>query len=148
MSERLTRVVLAVLAVTGLEVGLWALFAPRSFYDDFPGGGRSWVSADGPYNEHLVRDVGAFNLAVTLVVVLAFVWIERRLVIVAASAVAVYGIPHAVYHLAHLDAFDGSDAVGIGVATALQPLLALVLLAFPAREAAPVGPPAEPSAVP
>ena len=33
------------------------------FYDDFPGLGRSWVAADGPYNEHLVRDVGALNLA-------------------------------------------------------------------------------------
>jgi len=47
-------------------VGFWALLAPRSFYDDFPGGGRSWVSALPPYNEHLVRDVGGLpsNLAV------------------------------------------------------------------------------------
>ena len=133
MSERLTRVVLGLLALVGLEVGVWALFAPRSFYDDFPGGDRSWVSVDGPYNEHLVRDVGAFNLAVTLVVVLAFVWLERRLVVAAALAVAAYGIPHAVYHLSHLDVFDGSDAVGIGVATVLQPLLAVVLLVRPTR---------------
>jgi hypothetical protein len=144
VSERLTRVLLGVLAVMGLEVGVWALFAPRSFYDDFPGGGRSWVSADGPYNEHLVRDVGAFNLAVALVVILAFVWMERRLVIAAAVAVAAYGIPHATYHLAHLDRFDGSDAVGVGVATALQPLLALVLLALPARPEVVVEAPAAP----
>ena len=40
-----------------LVVGVWALVLPRSFYDDFPAAGRHWVSALGPYNEHLVRDV-------------------------------------------------------------------------------------------
>ena len=54
---------LLVLAVSALTVGLWALLVPRSFYDDFPLPGRAWVSTLGPYNEHLVRDVGALNLA-------------------------------------------------------------------------------------
>ena len=45
-----------------LGVGLQALFTPRSFYDDFPLG-RGWVAMDGPYNQHLVRDVGSLNLA-------------------------------------------------------------------------------------
>lgn len=45
------RVVLSMLAAVGLVVGSWALFAPQSFYDDFPGAGRHWVSVDGRYNE-------------------------------------------------------------------------------------------------
>ena len=34
---------LLVLAVSALAMGLWALLAPRSFYDDFPLPGRAWV---------------------------------------------------------------------------------------------------------
>ena len=51
------------LAVNGAVVGIWALFFPQAFYDSFPGMGRSWVSVDGPFNEHLVRDVGGSFLS-------------------------------------------------------------------------------------
>src|SRR3954471_13364403 len=57
------RVVLALLAFTSAGIGVWAAFAPRAFYDKFPGLGQVWVAVDGPYNEHLVRDFGALNLA-------------------------------------------------------------------------------------
>src|SRR3712207_2072212 len=50
---------LLLLASAPLVVGMWALLVPHSFYDDFPLPGRNWVSTLGPYNEHLVRDVGA-----------------------------------------------------------------------------------------
>ncbi len=53
------RVVAVVLAASGLYAGLWAATTPRSFYDSFLGLHRAWVSVDGPFNEHLVRDVGA-----------------------------------------------------------------------------------------
>jgi hypothetical protein len=60
MSVRGQRIVLGVLLLIALVTGLWALLAPRSFYDSFPGGsGMHWVSADGPYNRHLVGDVGS-----------------------------------------------------------------------------------------
>jgi hypothetical protein len=55
----LQRTGLAVLCVSQAWLAVWALLAPRSFYDDFAGGGRAWVSLLGPYDEHLVRDVGA-----------------------------------------------------------------------------------------
>ena len=54
------------LAVTPLVGGLWALFAPRAFYEDFPLPGRNWVSTLGSYNEHLIRDYGALNLALAV----------------------------------------------------------------------------------
>jgi hypothetical protein len=66
-------------------LGSWALLAPRSFYDDFPGLGRSWIAVDGPFNEHLIRDVGALNLAL-LVLVVAAAWRPTRELLAVAAA--------------------------------------------------------------
>jgi hypothetical protein len=126
--ERLARVVLAVLAVSGATVGLWATFAPRSFYDDFPGGGRSWVAPDGPFNEHLVRDVGALNLALTVLTVAAAIMLVRSLVVVAALGWLAYGVPHLVYHVRHRDVFDTGDQLASLTSLALLPVLAVVAL--------------------
>ena len=41
MRDTVLRIGLAVLAVPALVIGVWAAFAPRSFYDDFPGGGAT-----------------------------------------------------------------------------------------------------------
>jgi len=131
--ERLARVVLAVLAVSGAIVGLWATFAPRSFYDDFPGGGRSWVAPDGPFNEHLVRDVGSLNLALTVLTVAAAIMLVRSLVVVAALGWLAYGIPHLVYHLRHRDVYDTGDQVANLVSLALIPVLAVVALVVGAK---------------
>ncbi|MGH9032057.1 MAG: hypothetical protein ACRDY4_09425 [Acidimicrobiia bacterium] len=133
MHERLARIVLAVLAVSGAIVGLWATFAPRSFYDDFPGGGRSWVAPDGPFNEHLVRDVGSLNLALTVLTVAAAVLLVRSLVVVAALGWLAYGIPHLVYHLRHRDVYDTGDQVASLTSLALVPVLAVVALVVGAK---------------
>lgn len=111
MADRVVRVALAVLAASGVVVGVWATFFPRSFYDDFPSGGRVWVAVDGPYNEHLVRDVGELNLALTLVTIVAAVTLARWAVVAAAGAWVVYSLPHLVYHLRHLDLYDTTDKV-------------------------------------
>src|SRR3712207_7201681 len=58
-------------AATPLAGGLWALLLPRVFYEDFPLPGREWVSTLGPYNEHLIRDYGALNLALAVLLVSA-----------------------------------------------------------------------------
>src|SRR3989304_4098891 len=57
MRDLWLRAGLGLLAVAAAVVGAWALAAPRSFYDDFPGGGRSWVSAGGPCNADPIRHV-------------------------------------------------------------------------------------------
>ena len=79
------RAVFAYLALQSALIGVWALMAPRSFYDDFPGAGRAWVAVDGPYNEHLVRDVGALNLAILVVFALAAFRPSRDLIRLAAG---------------------------------------------------------------
>ena len=98
-----TRVALGYLVLVSLQIGAWAQFAPRSFYDDFPGLGRAWVSVDGPYSEHLVRDVGGLYLALTVLLVASIITLSRALVITASAAVLISGVPHLVYHLANRD---------------------------------------------
>src|SRR5262245_469583 len=66
----IARLLLWLLAIPGLLLGIYAEFFPRAFYDDFPFG-RAWVAHDGPFNEHLIRDFGAMNLALAAVTLVA-----------------------------------------------------------------------------
>ena len=127
------RIVLGYLALSGALVGLWAGLAPRSFYDDFPGLGRVWVAVDGPYNEHLVRDVGWLNLALTVATVWAAVTLTRTLVIAVLMAWLVTSVPHLAYHVANLDGLATADRVGELASLALVPLVAAVLLLVAVR---------------
>ncbi len=107
--RRWIRIALGYLALVSLEIGLWAQFAPRSFYDHFPGLGRAWVSVDGPYNEHLVRDVGGLNLGLAAVLIIAIVTLSRPTIIAAAAASLLYGIPHLTYHIVNTDGLASGD---------------------------------------
>ena len=136
MSARSTLVVrigLGVLAISGAVLGVWAGLAPRSFYDDFPGFGRHWVSVDGPYNEHLVRDVGWLNLALTVVTVWAMVTLARSLVLAILVGCLVVALPHLVYHAANLDGLSTGDGTAEIISLALGPAIAAALLVLVAR---------------
>jgi hypothetical protein len=128
--ERMVRGVLTVLGVGTIPLGAWAAFAPRSFYDDFPGFGREWVRVDGPYNEHIVRDFGALNLALAVVTIAAAITLARPLVIAVAIAWLAWGVPHLVYHSRHLDVYSTSDQVLNVVLLGALPVLAVVVLAL------------------
>jgi hypothetical protein len=129
----LRRLALVVIAFGSLVVGAWAQVFPRPFYDDFPGLGRVWIAVDGPYNEHLVRDVGGLNLGLALVAVVALITANLLLARVAGAAALLYGLPHLVYHAAHADLFDATDAVANLVGLAVAALAALLALAAPAH---------------
>jgi hypothetical protein len=98
-----------------VRLGLWAMalfsllsgiqqqFAPRSFYDDFPGFGMRWVAVDGPYNEHLLRDLGGANLALAAVILFVIAQPTVGLVRAVAAAWLIAQVPHFIYHAAHLD---------------------------------------------
>lgn len=90
------------LTFASLLVGPWAQFAPASFWEGFPGFGRAWVSVDGPYNEHLIRDVGGLQLGMAVVCFAAFLRPDVALVRAAALASIVWQAPHLVYHLVHV----------------------------------------------
>lgn len=122
------RVALAFYAATLAVTGLWAAGFPRSFYDDFPGLGRIWVAVDGPYNQHLVRDVGTLNLALATLLAVAALRATPRLVAVAAGVNLVNAVPHLAYHLLHLDAYDTTDKVGNVVVLGLAVVVPLVVV--------------------
>jgi hypothetical protein len=122
----LQRAGLFVLAAANAIVGLWAQVFPRSFYDDFPGMGRAWVSLDGPFNEHLVRDVGGLNLALAVVAAAALFLRSSLLARVAGVAALVYGLPHLLYHATHLDPFGAGDSVAMLVSLSLNVVAAIV----------------------
>lgn len=131
---KLARWILVVLGLVATQVGVWATFFPRSFYDDFPGSGRVWVSVDGPYNEHLVRDVGSLNLALAAVSLIAAVTLSVWLVRAAAVGWLLYGVPHLVYHLRHLDPYETGDQIAVSVSLAI-PVVAAVVVLWLARDA-------------
>lgn len=134
MAPRSARIGLLVLGAGQGLTALLALFAPRTFFDDFPVSGADWVSALPPFNEHLVRDYGASFLALS-VLALAAAWIgERRLVAVALAVWLVSAVPHLVFHLAHSDMPDGLSGLASLATLAFNALLPLVLLYLVRKE--------------
>jgi hypothetical protein len=123
MEWRLTRLGLLLLAIGQGFPGVWALVAPRSFYDDFPGGGSSWVSPFPPYNEHLIRDYGSALLALAVLAVAAAVFAERRLAQVALAVLALSALPHVIYHAAHASRSGAGTLISLGLGAALPVLL-------------------------
>jgi hypothetical protein len=116
-------------------VGVWAAFFPESFYADFPGLGRAWVSVDGPFNEHLVRDVGQLFLALAVVTAVAVVFPVAIFVRAIGAAWLVEGLPHLVYHASHTDLYETGDAVLNLASLSLLVVLAAIALFAPPRTA-------------
>ncbi len=131
------RAALVYLTLTGLLVGVWAQFAPHSFYDAFPGLGFAWVSADGPYNEHLVRDVGGLNLALSVIAVLALVTGRRSIARAFGLASLVYQLPHLIYHVVHVGALPTTLGQILQTVTLALATLAPLALHEPARPSTP-----------
>src|SRR3954469_2211559 len=125
--KRLMRAGLAIIAIAPAWVGIWATAAPRSFYDDFPGP-SSWVSPLGAYDEHLVRDVGAFELGLLVVGLFAIVTLERRVVQAALVASLVAGVPHLLYHLTATAPLSTADNVLSLAALAVPVVVPIALL--------------------
>lgn len=130
------RIILWLLAALGGFVGGWALFAPRAFYDAFPFPAvfGAWVSGDGPFNEHLIRDVGALYLALAAASAVAALMRRADASVVVGIAWLVFSVPHLVYHLGHLAHLAPIDAIGQPISLALSLVLAIPLCVPPRRE--------------
>ena len=87
-----------------------------------------WVAVDGPYNEHLVRDIGQLNLALCVVTVVAVVTMQRIVVLAAGGAWFANGVPHLIYHARHLDNYDTVDQIGNIISLGLLAALPLLVL--------------------
>ncbi|HET7480743.1 MAG TPA: hypothetical protein VFJ72_14655 [Rubrobacteraceae bacterium] len=127
---------LLILAATVLQAGFWALLFPRAFYDDFPFSGWDWVSTLGAYNGHLVRDYGAMNLAMCFLLVAA-IFLERRLSQVALGTLLVFAVPHFAFHLTEIQHFSPFQNAAQFGGLGLQILLPSVLLTLTGRRGDP-----------
>jgi hypothetical protein len=127
------RVGLVLLAFAEAVTGAWQYFEPRSFYQ-FP-----TVAAGGPFNEHLISDIGGLGLALAVVLGAAALRMERGLVQAALAGFLVYSVSHLAFHATHLDDLPATDAALLLAGLALQPALALALLVIAARATAPGG---------
>lgn len=108
---RWVRIGLVAFGVPNVVAGLWAVLAPSSWYDSFPGFDPRLVAAEPPFNAHLATDAGAGLFASGAVLLLA-AWLgDRRSVALATVAFACFAVPHAAYHVLNpapgLD--DGED---------------------------------------
>jgi len=137
MAARVIRAALVALAFIALWAGLWATVSPRAFYDNYPGAGHAWVAADGPYNEHLIRDFGSLNLALAAVTIIAAVTLGRAVVTAAAVAWLLFQVPHLVYHARHLSVYASADKAAVMVGLVLSVVLPVVILVAESRRPAP-----------
>jgi len=133
MRPTLTRVLLVLLAIPNVIAGLWAVFAPEHWYENFPGWAPALVAAHPPFNDHLASDAGAGLLASGVLAGIAAVWTRRDVILVAMVGYLAFSVPHAVFHLAHpSDALStAEDTVNaVLVVTAVVGAIAVAVLAI------------------
>jgi hypothetical protein len=126
--SKLKACALIALTMTAMVIGSWALVMPRAFYDWFPLPHHPWISVDGPYNEHLVRDVGAFYLAFAVAGLLVPRQRRPGEVRILGAAWTAFSVPHLWYHLHHLACYTLADQIGLITTLGGTLLLALALL--------------------
>ncbi len=117
------RVVALTIGVFMLGVGAWAFFAPESFF--------ARLAAFEPYNEHFLRDIGAFQIGLGAVLLFAVVWADALLV--ALTGVASGFVFHFFSHL--IDRAAGGRVTDVPTFG----LLALVMILAAAWRAQDVG---------
>ncbi|MEU3642363.1 hypothetical protein AB0E59_03205 [Lentzea sp. NPDC034063] len=110
MKLLLDRISLGFIAVTSAYVGGFAYFAPKTWYDTFPGLGLRWLPQLGPYNEHFAKDVGAAYLAFTALSLMALAYAKKPGVVpLAGAALLVFNTLHFLYHLTMLHLYEPLD---------------------------------------
>jgi uncharacterized membrane protein len=87
------RLVWTIVGVLITANGVWAFFAPQSFYDT--------LATYPPYNRHLFHDIGAFSIGLGFAFLLAMRWRNALTVAIAANAIA--AVMHAISHIIDRD---------------------------------------------
>ncbi|WP_158882523.1 hypothetical protein [Amycolatopsis anabasis] len=121
---------LAALTLIQLGLGGWILSAPRSFF------ALPWVNMHMAYNEHLMLDYGAMNLALAVILGAATIVTERRLVVPALLAYLVFSAAHVVIHTRYLGHLPPGQSAALLSLLSLGAVIPLVLLYASRRLAA------------
>jgi hypothetical protein len=120
------------LAASIAAVGVTATLLPSTFYHRAP-----WVAMNPPYSEHLMRDYGAMNLALALIMVVAAITMDRLMIRTSLAAYVVFAIPHLLFHVTHHQHYTTAQAVGETTALVVAALLPLGLLMLTRRSNVP-----------
>ena len=123
--DRLPRGVAVVVGVAFVALGLWAMIDPRSFF--------AALATFEPYNQHFLQDIGAFQVGLGAVLLLAGVAVRADGLTVALVGVGVGATLHAVSHIVGRD-LGGRPETDIPVFTVMAVLL-LAAGAFRWRQA-------------
>lgn len=121
---RRVRIGLSLLAAPTVITGVWAIFAPASWYADY-GNGVAPPSAFGAYNEHFVQELGSGYLGLGAVLVWATVLVRRELVQGALIGFLVFTGPHFLIHVIEAGKLDRAGylfttgVLGFGILVAL-----------------------------
>jgi hypothetical protein len=124
----LVRPGMAVLAAINAWWGAWARFAPRHFFDTFPGFGHHWTAAYPPYNEHLVTDLGSTFLALAFLLGVGAAVRNRTVRWVVLAGVGLFNLLHLSYHAVHLGGLSGVDVAASLTTLALGVVAPAVLV--------------------
>ncbi len=119
---------LAGTVVLSAVLGIWAYFLPQAFFDHFPIVLGEWVSTDGPFNEHLVRDHGAMYLALGAAGVYGLVRPSLPVYRVLGIVWSVFGVLHFAYHVGHLDHLGQMEATAQLIALVVALGLGIAML--------------------
>jgi AhpD family alkylhydroperoxidase len=125
------KLLLLSIAVPTLATGAWAVVAPSSWHQSFPGLGRHWLPPFGAYNEHLARDFGGALLALGVLLMWTALSPGSPLRRVVPGAFLAFALPHFVFHLAHLGELPAADDAVNLVLLGLSVAVPLALLVMP-----------------
>ena len=117
--------------------GLWALFFPQSFYTSFPnlGFGFHWIDSMGPFNDHFIRDIGAFFCALaSLSIYTLSSRFEEGTIRLTAYGNIVFSLPHLIYHLLMIDMFITMMDKILGISSLTMAVVVPVLILFLAEK--------------
>lgn len=112
--------------------GLWAFFFPQSFYTSFPGLGFGfhWIDTMGAFNDHLIRDVGAFFCALASLAIYTLYRFEEGTVRLTAYGNIVFALPHLIYHLIMINMFVTMADKVVGIASLAMAVIVPIALLF------------------
>ena len=111
---RLPRAVAIVLGAGFVALGVWAMLDPRSFFDA--------LATFEPYNQHFLQDIGAFQVGLGVVLLLAGVPARADGLTVALVGVGVGAALHTVSHIVGYN-LGGTPETDIPVFAAMAVLL-------------------------
>ena|SRR5688572_29299239 len=114
LGTRVPRAIAVILGIALVALGGWAMVGPQSFFAS--------LAAFEPYNQHFLQDIGAFQVGLGAVLLLAGVPARADGLTIALGGVGIGSALHAVSHLIDRD-LGGAPETDIPTFTLMTVLL-------------------------